>query len=151
MGKISTYEALKSEVAKTNQKIQEIKPLIKATEENFLATELNSEVWLDDIIYDEKRGDLQVQYYIGYVPGGDPGIMIKTVIRDRGGNNLIDSKTKSVLSIDNSAVLKEAVDHLYPLLQHIKNVIIDHKRRVFEINTETLEALASKDFGRDLT
>ena len=150
MEKTSLYENLQSAIGKTEKKIEEAKALIAAIEGNFLSIGLKEEVWLADKFYEKNLFGLQTQYFLGCVPLGDPGIIVKSFVRDSATEDILESKTEALTSIENASLLKAAIDSLYSLLTEAQQTIRRHKEKAFEINTEVLENLASKDFGKEL-
>jgi hypothetical protein len=149
MDKITRYEFLKKEVERANAKRDGIRILLKKIDENFLASNFKSEVWLEKN-FDEKKGaDCQLQYFLGYVPAVDSGISVKTVIRDSVTQELIESQNECLVSIENCTVLTAACGKIFDLLKEIERVAREQKEKILGIDLESLEALASKDFGQE--
>jgi hypothetical protein len=145
----STYETLQADVAKIDEKKLAIRALIKKIEDNFLTSGLKSEIWIEEKFYEEKRADLQFYYYIGYVPTGDPGISVKTVIQHAVTRQFIESRTEALTSIENVAMFAAACDQIFPLFKEIERVVREQKIKMLGINLGSLETLASKDLGRE--
>jgi len=150
MEKTTFYENLQGAVAKTEKKIEEVKALIAAIEGNFLSIGLKEEVWLADKIYEKNLFGIQTQYFLGCVPSGNPGIRIQSFVRDTATEDILESRTEALTSIENASLLKAATDRLYSLLTEANLTIRRNKEKAFEINTKALEELASKDFGKEL-
>jgi hypothetical protein len=149
MQRKSTYETLQADVARIDEKKIAIRILIKKIEENFLTSGLKNEVWLEEKFYEERRADLHLYYYIGYVPAGDPGITVKIVIRNTVTRQFIESKTEMLTSLENGAMFAAACDRIHPLFKEIERIVREHKIKILGINLESLETLASKDLGRE--
>jgi hypothetical protein len=149
MPRKSTYEMLQADVAEIDEKMIAIKVLIKKIEDNFLRSSPKSEIWLSEKFYEDKQADLQLYYYIGYVPAGDPGISVKTVIQHAITRQFIESKTEALTSVENGAMFAAACDRIYLLFREIESVVRENKIKILEINLESLEALASKNLNRE--
>jgi hypothetical protein len=151
MTKASIYEDLKTEAAKIADKRETIKALIEKIENNFLPISFESEVWLDKKFYENNQGGLQSQYFLGYMPSGNPGtIVAKTIVRDSIKQDIMESKIVKLSTIENSLILGTAAKWLFELITEVRNHIQRHKDALLTVNMEPLEQLASSDFGTDL-